>query len=111
MSKHGDILYFIRLIRCSSPYMMRKIFTEGGCYRFHLILKQVFPGATPWQTQDEGHVLTRIGGHFYDILGEWDGEPPKPLTKDRDIKGFIACSFDELGHLVKAAKDIKDWYL
>lgn len=46
----------------------QQVYTEGSCYHFYLILKEVFPDAEPWY--DEDHVVTKIGDHFYDITGE-----------------------------------------
>lgn len=46
----------------------QQVYTEGSCYHFYLILKEVFPEAEPWF--DEDHILTKIGDKFYDITGE-----------------------------------------
>ena len=46
----------------------QQVYTEGSCYHFYLILKEVFPDAEPWFDND--HVVTKIDGHFYDITGE-----------------------------------------
>ncbi len=44
-------------------------YTDGDCYRFHLLLKRVFPAAEPWYDETAGHVLTQIGDKLYDITG------------------------------------------
>lgn len=46
----------------------QQVYTEGRCYHFYLILKEVFPEAECWY--DEDHVLTKIDDKFYDITGE-----------------------------------------
>lgn len=46
----------------------QQVYTEGSCYHFHLILKEVFPEAEPYYDLD--HIITKIDGKFYDITGE-----------------------------------------
>lgn len=46
----------------------QQVYTEGSCYHFYLILKEVFPEAESWYDQD--HILTKIDSKFYDITGE-----------------------------------------
>lgn len=46
----------------------QQVYTEGSCYHFYLILKEVFPSAKPYYDMD--HVVTKINGRFYDITGE-----------------------------------------
>jgi len=58
---------FISTIR-DSFIGSQQVYTEGSCYHFYLILKQVFPDAEPWY--DEDHVVTKIDNKFYDITGE-----------------------------------------
>ena len=57
-------LQFINLIRSmfKLPYT-----TEGGCMRFHLVLKSVFPQAKGYWCI--GHVISEIDGRYYDING------------------------------------------
>lgn len=43
---------------------------SGGCYKFHLLLKSVFGGIGFYNGD---HVITLIGGVFYDIDGEFLG--------------------------------------
>ena len=49
----------------------QQVYTEGSCYHFYLILKEVFPDAEPYF--DEDHIVTKIEGKFYDITGEVNG--------------------------------------
>lgn len=73
MTKHKDPLKLIDAIRNSTPYM-HVIYTNGSCWKFHEILKVVYPEAIPYYMYDEdgGHVLTKIGDKFYDINGVVD---------------------------------------
>jgi hypothetical protein len=58
---------FIAAIR-DSFIGSQQVYTEGSCYHFYLILKQVFPNAEPYYDLD--HVLTKIEDKYYDITGE-----------------------------------------
>lgn len=70
MSQYNEILDLIRLIRESFPYA-EKVYTQGGCVRFALILKKVYPeGDIIW---NEDHSVFRLDGHYFDITGEVDG--------------------------------------
>ena len=58
---------FIATIR-DSFIGSQQVYTEGSCYHFYLILKEVFPQAICWYDLD--HIITEIDGKFYDITGE-----------------------------------------
>lgn len=58
---------FISTIR-DSFIGSQQVYTEGSCYHFYLILKEVFPNAKPYY--DEDHIITEIDNKFYDITGE-----------------------------------------
>ena len=60
---------FIKIIRNSDQYI-EAIYTEGGCYQFHLILKHLFPSSEPWINASRDHVVTKYKGKLYDITGE-----------------------------------------
>ena len=45
------------------------IYTHGGCYRFHLLLRSIFPDAVPYMNSSRDHVVSKIGDRFYDIRG------------------------------------------
>lgn len=51
----------------------KKLALEHGedvqCYKFHLLLKQEFPEATPYYNGN--HVLTLIAGRLWDKTGLW----------------------------------------
>lgn len=62
-----NIENFISKIR-DSFVGSQHVYTNGSCYHFYLILKEVFPKAEAWY--DGEHVVTKIDGKFYDITGE-----------------------------------------
>jgi hypothetical protein len=45
---------------------------SGGCYQFHLILKELFPQSEPYMSDLRDHIVTKINGAFYDIRGVVD---------------------------------------
>lgn len=62
---------FISTIR-DSFIGSQQVYTEGSCYHFYLILKEVFKDAEPYF--DEDHIVTKINNKFYDITGEVRGD-------------------------------------
>lgn len=82
--------YFIDLIRKSDRYI-EAIYTEGGCYQFHLILKGIFPSAVPLINIKKDHVVSKIDHKLYDIRGVVTGEYFE-LSKD-DFKLVRKWSF------------------
>lgn len=62
-----DILKFIETIR-NSFVGSETVYTRGSCYKFYLILKELFPDAEAYYNSD--HVITEIDGKYYDITGE-----------------------------------------
>ena len=63
--------YIVKLIKALSdtdPYI-KTIYTEGGCYRFHLFLKELYPTARPVKNTEFNHIGTVIYGVCYDING------------------------------------------
>lgn len=66
---------------------------SGGCYKFHKLLKAVFPQANGFYNSN--HVITEIDGHFFDIGGtveEIDGYLGFDVFGDE----FIRVSFESL---------------
>ena len=59
-------LKIITALRESDKYI-EVIYMNGGCYQFHLFLKSIFTYAQPYIK--ESHVITRIGGWYFDIKG------------------------------------------
>lgn len=62
-----DVLRFISIMR-DSFIGSQQVYTEGSCFHFYRILKEVFPRAEPFY--NNGHVITYIDGSYYDITGE-----------------------------------------
>lgn len=76
---------FINTIK-DSDYYIEQIYTQGGCYQFHKILKTIFPDAIPYvcggintviNKEWIDHVVTEIEGLFYDIQGVFNPEASK----------------------------------
>ncbi len=63
-----DVERFLELLRDTHP-SFRTIYTQGGCYHLHLILRSIWPQAELWYAHCPGHVWTRIDGVFFDING------------------------------------------
>ena len=84
----------IQSLRDSDMYI-EHIFMRGGCYKFHLFLKTIYPNAVPYIHQDKDHVVTRLFGSLFDIKGIIE---PKyeclytPLS-DKDIDLVKSWSF------------------
>ena len=66
MDRENNILSFISAVK-EAHSLMSNIFTEGSCFNFYMILKQVYSDAVPYYNGD--HVITNIGRRFYDING------------------------------------------
>jgi len=67
----NEVERFISVVR-DSFIGSQQVYTEGSCYHFYLILKEVFTTAEPYF--DEDHVITKIDDKFYDITGEVRGD-------------------------------------
>jgi len=78
--KAPDVITLINAIRRSYVHA-ETVYTMGGCYQFHLILKAVFPKAVPIY-QSPGHVVTELDGKLYDITGEVLAEPTQIKLED-----------------------------
>jgi len=62
-----DVLKYITYIRNQHPASV-DVFLNGLCFHFFQILQSKFPGAEAYYNSD--HVITKIGGHYYDITGK-----------------------------------------
>ena len=85
-----ELLKIIKSLRESDMYI-KDIFTKGGCYRFHLFLKVLYPKAIPYINQERNHVVTRVFGKYFDITGEVSSKYPnnfRPINKTdlREVK-------------------------
>lgn len=62
------ILDFINELRETDGYISH-IYLKGGCYKFHLLLKKMYPSSTPYISDHKNHIVTKYCGKFYDIAG------------------------------------------
>jgi len=82
----------IKVLRSGDRYI-ETIFTEGGCYQFHLFLKSLYPKAKPYFTEDNEHVVTLIHDDFYDITGNVNDEQNYTLMTENEVKEAEGWSF------------------
>ena len=62
---------FCAAVRASNPCAVQ-LYTEGQCYGFYLLLREVFGASVePWYLDVPGHVISKIDGRFYDIKGRF----------------------------------------
>ena len=66
--KQKRIISIIKAIR-ESFGDAKAIYTCGACYGFYKILKSIYPEAVGYLEEDGNHIMTKIGGDFYDIYG------------------------------------------
>lgn len=111
-----DVETLIWRIRQSHPFQER-IFMEGGCFSFYLILASVFPSAVPYYGGE--HVITWIpspdgsGGDFYDIRGIYGGDVShfRPLRDYSYYPTGMNRNQDEVGRDGKWGMSHHSWYL
>ena len=65
-----DIIDFINTFKQTDKQNLEYIFTNGNCYFFALILKELFTGSHIVFSQSESHFLVMYDNHLYDILGD-----------------------------------------
>ncbi len=64
-----NILTFIDELRNTDEYI-KHIYTEGGCYKFHILLNKMYNNCTPYISPQKNHIITRYKNKYYDINGE-----------------------------------------
>lgn len=94
MTTDAQVREFLRRLRAPAPEIMRAVFTRGGCYALHEILAGVFPKAEPWGSFYNGrfdgeHVVTRIDGRFYDIIGQRHLKPSRDGMTARGLTSIL----------------------
>ena len=67
--KEINILDFIKLLRKTDEYIP-EIYNNGGCFKFALFIRSLFPGAILLINRDKNHVCVEYFGKKYDINGE-----------------------------------------
>ena len=93
-----NIESIIESLRGSDRYI-ETIFTQGGCYQFHLFLKSIYSSAMPFLTEDKEHVVTLVNGNFYDITGNVDHEQNYTAMNKDDIETAKEWSFSKTAML------------
>lgn len=76
---------FIKSLR-ESDAVIRQIYTQGGCYQFFLVLSSIDNNAECYINTDKNHIVTRIGGSFYDIDGVADSTENYQKASINDIR-------------------------
>jgi len=62
---------FIEELRNTDLYIQH-IYSQGGCYKFHMLLSKMYKNCTPYISQHKNHIITRYKNKYYDIYGEVD---------------------------------------
>ena len=62
------ILEFIDELRSTDRYI-HHIYLNGGCYRFHVLLKKMYPSAVAYISDHKNHIVTKYRGKYYDVMG------------------------------------------
>jgi len=68
----SGMLFLINSIRITDIYIS-EIYLNGGCYQFHLLLKNLNPKCEVRITKEKNHVVTYFKGKHFDITGVVDG--------------------------------------
>ncbi len=103
-----DIENIIKSLRESDCYI-EAIFTQGGCYQFHLFLKALYPKAKPMFSEDKEHVVSLIHGDYYDITGkvsEFYDPMSQEQIKEAETWSFSRTQFLSLGECVNCEEPI-----
>ena len=105
--KLAEVRRFCLLMKGSAPTAMNHIFSDGGCYRFYLILRAVYPQATAYWNGKECHVITKIFGEYWDICGRVRDPDARPLSID-DHKTAALFHFDEMYFCIRHVRQYID---
>lgn len=62
------ILDFINELRNTDRYI-EEIYLNGSCYKFHLLLKKMYPSSIGYISKEKNHIITKYRNKFYDITG------------------------------------------
>jgi len=78
------VLHFLAILRDTVPDATRR-YTQGGCWQLYGLLHAAWPQATPWYDHVNGHVITEIDGHWYDIHGRVRNHAATPMAQEPGI--------------------------
>lgn len=97
--EHHRILQVLNIINSlrTSDFFIEHIFMRGGCYKFYLFLKTIYPNAVPYINQEKDHVTTLISGRLFDIRGMIETQFEELYTplKDEDLGVVSSWSFSK----------------
>lgn len=90
----NEIIDYINLFKSASPELIERIFLNGGCYKFHLILKKLYPDAIPYKVgyrkHSIEHIVSKIGDRYFDIKGVFNFHKSGYIyidkLKEKDLK-------------------------
>lgn len=88
--QHQEIRALLKVLRLGYPDATI-IYSFGACFAVYQLLKHLYPSAVAYFDDDEkSHILSKIGGKYYDITGEFDesqyeNHKPVQLT-ERDLE-------------------------
>lgn len=68
-----DMLFLIDSIRETDKYIS-DIYLNGGCYKFHIMLKKLAPECEARITKERNHIVTYFKGRYFDITGIIEGQ-------------------------------------
>jgi hypothetical protein len=66
-----DISTFIKELNNTDEYI-HHIYSEGGCYKFHVLLSKMYKDCVPYINNEMNHIITKYSKKYYDIFGEVD---------------------------------------
>ena len=95
----SSCLLLVNSLRKTDRYI-EIIFTQGGCYQFHLFLKNIFPDAIPFIHQNKDHIISKIGNKFFDITGFVENENEYSPLKKSELEIVEKWSFSRT-HLLQ----------
>lgn len=100
-------LNIIEALNKTDPFL-EIVFTRGACYDFHLFLKRFFDDAIPLLSKSKCHIISDIGGKYYDITGVVDNEGYERLD-DHDVFTVQLWSFsDNHQHVIDKIKPLSE---
>lgn len=92
-----DIETFINNLRESDEYIPT-IFMQGSCYKFHKLLKSLYPESVPLINKNKDHIVTLYRFKMWDINGEVKSDGWYYLT-DMDYNLVGSWSFSKNKYL------------
>jgi len=95
----SSCLLLVNSLRKTDRYI-QSIFMQGGCYQFHLFLKNIFTDAIPFIHKNKDHIVSKIGNKLFDITGIIENENEYYLLKKSELEMVEKWSFSRT-HLLQ----------